>query len=1098
MGFGTRRLVYIITGTEQLTPLMHKITGQALTMQQKMGMVGTAMSKAITVPVLAGGVAAVKLATDFQSSMAKIRGLVGASQAQVNTWSKQILDLAKTLPQSPKELADALYFVTSSGISGSKAMEVLKASARAAAAGLGSTADVADAVTSALNAYRGTGLSAARTTDILTGAVRLGKAEATDFAQSIGRVIPIASQMNVRFDEVSAAMASMTLTGLNAAEAATAVRRVLAEILHPSKEAMDTLLDLGFSIKKVRGYLAEHGLNATLLELKKRIGGNKDAMGKIFPNIRGLTGFLALTGKNAKQDTKIFRELAHTTGDTNKAFKVASETAAFKFKSALSSLQVAAIQLGTTLLPVALGIVHAGIKIIEVFSGLPSPVKNTILVMLGMAAVIGPILVITAKLWELRKAYVEIKTAILAMRVVQSGAWITIIAGIGPYLLIIAAVAVAIYLIIKHFNTLKKVALTVWHFIQSAAMSVYGWLKSHSWAALFIPFVGMLVYLALNFKKVKQIALTVWNAIRIATVTAWHAIEAAARAAWIVIRPIWRALSTEAKIAWFVVREIALIVMAIIEAAAIYLWRYVLKPIFKSIAEGAKASWNTVRTIAVFVWHVIEAAAKFMWRYVLKPIFTSIADGAKSKWNLIKSIAITTWHVISLGARVMWAILKPVFKSTGDFFRTVFTGMKAIAKTVWDGITTFVRNAGNIIKVVIRAVWNVISTVFGFIVNGAAKAFGWLPGLGPKLKKAAAEFNAFRDRVNAALSGVKNRKATVTIGLGLPSGVSIPHGTKLVWGSGQRTAGRKRGGPLDGPGTTTSDSIPVWASRDEYIMRAKAHRKYGTHVMDAINAGRAVILGYAQGGPVSGLGVDVVTPRGADIRAIINSVSRYGFNAVGAFARKILASQAAQMVGFAGPGAGSGVGRWRGVVSAVLALLHQSQQWIGAVLTRIAHESGGNPFAVNRWDINWQMGHPSVGLMQVIAGTFRAYANGFRNKGPFMYGVSTNPFANIFAGINYALHRYGGLGIMTAPGGYFRGGPVRNAGSFDGGFGILRPGYNLMYNGTGRNEPLSASGGNTYILKIYPTPLAHPADIGREVVSAIKQYEKRSTAAWRK
>ena len=45
--------------------------------------------------------------------------------------------------------------------------------------------------------------------------------------------------------------------------------------------------------------------------------------------------------------------------------------------------------------------------------------------------------------------------------------------------------------------------------------------------------------------------------------------------------------------------------------------------------------------------------------------------------------------------------------------------------------------------------------------------------------------------------------------------------------------------------------------------------------------------------------------------------------------------------------------------------------------------------------------------MQVIGPTFAAYAGPFRNVGPFMYGVSVNPFANIFAGVNYAIHRYG-------------------------------------------------------------------------------------------
>src|SRR5258708_37696042 len=75
--------------------------------------------------------------------------------------------------------------------------------------------------------------------------------------------------------------------------------------------------------------------------------------------------------------------------------------------------------------------------------------------------------------------------------------------------------------------------------------------------------------------------------------------------------------------------------------------------------------------------------------------------------------------------------------------------------------------------------------------------------------------------------------------------------------------------------------------------------------------------------------------------------------------------------------------------------------------------------------------------MQVIGPTFRAYAGPFRTTGPFEYGVSVAPLANIFAGLNYALHRYGTLAALGQPGGYDNGG-------------WLRPGLSLAYNGTGR------------------------------------------------
>lgn len=47
-------------------------------------------------------------------------------------------------------------------------------------------------------------------------------------------------------------------------------------------------------------------------------------------------------------------------------------------------------------------------------------------------------------------------------------------------------------------------------------------------------------------------------------------------------------------------------------------------------------------------------------------------------------------------------------------------------------------------------------TVVGGIVDGAAAAFGWVPGLGPKLKGAASKFHDFKDAANRELGKVQN------------------------------------------------------------------------------------------------------------------------------------------------------------------------------------------------------------------------------------------------------------------------------------------------------------------------------------------------------
>lgn len=66
------------------------------------------------------------------------------------------------------------------------------------------------------------------------------------------------------------------------------------------------------------------------------------------------------------------------------------------------------------------------------------------------------------------------------------------------------------------------------------------------------------------------------------------------------------------------------------------------------------------------------------------------------------------------------------------------------------------------------------------------------------------------------------------------------------------------GGPISGPGSSTSDSVPIWASDGEYMQNAAAHQFWGTPIMNAMNnrdvAGffSAMSLeGFAGGGSLS-------------------------------------------------------------------------------------------------------------------------------------------------------------------------------------------------------------------------------------------------------
>ena len=64
--------------------------------------------------------------------------------------------------------------------------------------------------------------------------------------------------------------------------------------------------------------------------------------------------------------------------------------------------------------------------------------------------------------------------------------------------------------------------------------------------------------------------------------------------------------------------------------------------------------------------------------------------------------------------------------------------------------------------------------------------------------------------------------------------------------------------------------------------------------------------------------------------------------------------------------------------------------------------------------------------------------------------------------------------------------------------GYLPPGLSLAYNGTGRPEPVGGATHVTYNISISAPLSVNRAQVGREVVHAIKEYERSSGNGWRR
>lgn len=390
--------VRIGANIDQLQRNLRRAERSLIRSGRKLGRLGNELTTSISIPLAAAGAAALKFSADFETSFTRINTLVGVTGNELKEFEQGINDLSGPLGQSKKELSDALFVITSAGQRGSQALEILEQASKASAIGLGETEDIARAATGALTAYADTGLTAGQAIDQFTAIVRAGNLEASQLAPSLGKVLPIAAQLNVPLSEVGANIAAFTRLGVSAPEAVTALKAALSNILKPSAEASKELARVGLSADQLRQSIAEQGLAATLQQLVVAYGDNVEGLSKLFGSVEGLASVLGTAEAQGEDYLNIVNEIANSNGIVNEGFEKVSETANFKLQKALVNLQNAASQFGSVIIPVVTDLLTSITPLIERFSKLDESTKKNIVTFGLLAASVGPVLKVVGTL----------------------------------------------------------------------------------------------------------------------------------------------------------------------------------------------------------------------------------------------------------------------------------------------------------------------------------------------------------------------------------------------------------------------------------------------------------------------------------------------------------------------------------------------------------------------------------------------------------------------------------------------------------------------------------------------------------------------------
>lgn len=405
--------------------------------------VADAINKNITVPFAGASVAGSRFFLDVESNFAKIENLVGVTGDLLDEFKDGVKALSTEVGISQIALSDALFTVTSAGLRGSEAMEVLRTSAQASTVGLGDTKEIARATTAVLQAYGKENITAAQAANVLFNTVKEGNLEASELAPKLGDVIGLAAKMGVSFSEVGANVATFTRLGVDSASAITSLTGILSNFLAPGDQVNATLATIGMTAQDVRDSIAERGLAETLIGLMNAFEGNDEALGQLIPNIRALRGVLGVAGNQADDYLQIVNNLKNDTNGLSAAFDNASQGSGVKLRQAMIALQNAAIDLGAIVVPVVVSITERVTEWVKAFSALDEGTKTNIATTLAWVSGIGiglkvmsSVIMTTSSLIGVVKNLTQSKTLLIAATKA-----LNFVMNLNPYVLIATSVA---------------------------------------------------------------------------------------------------------------------------------------------------------------------------------------------------------------------------------------------------------------------------------------------------------------------------------------------------------------------------------------------------------------------------------------------------------------------------------------------------------------------------------------------------------------------------------------------------------------------------------------------------------------------------------
>lgn len=343
--------------------------------------------------VAAFGVAAVKMAADFDRQMSTVQANTGATGAQLDQLRAAAIEAGASTVYSATDSADAINDLGKAGMSVTDILTGGLSGALNLAASDGmAVGDAAEYMANALSMFHLKGSQASQVADTLAAGAGKAVGNVSDFGEALNNCGAQANSFGMNVQETTGVLALFAQNGTIGAEAGTQLNSMLMKLAAPSAEASNTMRELGIS-----AYDAQHhfvGMANFAGQLQKAEKGLTDeqrnqANATIFGSyaIKAANYLYEAGESGVNKWTKAVSESGY-----------AAEQAAAKNNNLKGDLENLGGSMESLMISVGEGaqgplrkMVQGLDTLVDAFSGLPSGAQQTLVVMASLAGVFGAV-----------------------------------------------------------------------------------------------------------------------------------------------------------------------------------------------------------------------------------------------------------------------------------------------------------------------------------------------------------------------------------------------------------------------------------------------------------------------------------------------------------------------------------------------------------------------------------------------------------------------------------------------------------------------------------------------------------------------------------